>query len=60
MGLSEAISHMHAAASLPPSGISEEDRKEALKACEALRALLESPMESAMRILFSVLLLVAL
>ncbi len=60
MSLPEAISHMHAAASLPPSGIGEEDRKEALRACEVLRASLESPMEVAMRILFSALPLVAL
>ena len=53
MDLSEAIRHVRAAA-LPPNTINEEDRKEMLKACEALRVSLESPMELAMRILFSV------
>lgn len=54
MALSEAVKKMRAAATLPPSSISEEDRKEALKVCEALRISLENPMEVAMRILFSV------
>ena len=54
MSLSETIRQMHDAATLPSSSISEEDRKEALKACEALRTSLESPMDVAMRILFSV------
>ena len=60
MGISEAIEHMRAVANLPPSSVSETDRKEALKACETLRASLESPIEVGTRILFSVSLLAAL
>ena len=54
MDVSEAIKHLHAATSMSPSSITEEDRQKMLKACEALRMSLESPMELAMRVLFSV------
>ena len=54
MDLSETIRQIRAATSLPLNSVSEDERKEALKACGALRASLENPMEAAMRILFSV------
>lgn len=57
MSISEAIRNMHAAAAMGVNSISEDDRREALKACEALRVSLENPMEMGIRILFSVLLL---
>lgn len=53
MNLSEAIKSINAAV-VSPGNPSEEERREALSACERLRASLETPVELVMRLCFSV------
>lgn len=52
MNLSEAIKSINAAV-VSPGNPSEEERREALSACERLRASLETPVELVMRLCFS-------
>lgn len=54
MGISEAIKSINAAAA-SPGNVSEEERVEALRACERLKASLETPFEYTLRVIFSVL-----
>lgn len=54
MSFSEAIKIIDAAA-VYSRDVSEKERKEALSACERLRASLETPIEQVLRLSFSVL-----
>lgn len=54
MSLSELADRLDVAAASGPSDISEDDRKKLLQAAEKLRVSFENPLESTLRIVFSV------